>query len=176
MSCARRQAPRHGKRIPRIHQVDIHNSYHEYGDESIICEVVLSSDYDTKFIYFLSNHRIINRNTVDPIYHTNEIDLFGEFSGHYRIASNDYNECIKNIIQSNKELHLKNIKLKKYRILNMYMKNVPAEFPKYLSMLNIKITNIGIRDTIDNSFSTLNKINFLEMDLQPILVGFQIVR
>jgi len=58
----------------------------------------------------------------------------------------------------------------------MFMKNVPAELPKYLSVSNIKITNIGIRDTIDNGFSTLNKINFFEMDLQPILVGFQVVR
>ena len=58
----------------------------------------------------------------------------------------------------------------------MFMRNVPVEFPKYMNTLKIEIKNIGIRDTINGGFSTLNSINIPEINLQPILVGFQVVR
>jgi hypothetical protein len=157
-------------------RVDVYSSYHEYNDETVICEVVLKFNNDKRFVYFLSNHKAISQNTVDSTYHTEEIDLYGKFSGRYRIASSSYNEFIKNIIQSNKVLHLKNIALGKFKILNIFMKNIPVELPKYMNMLDIEITNIGIRDTADGSFSTLNSINIIEMSLEPILVGFRVVR
>ena len=157
-------------------RVDVYNSHREYSDESVICEVILKSDNNIKFIYFLSNHKAINKNTVDSIYRVEEIGLCSEFSGSYKIASNNYNECIKNIIQSNKILHLKDIDFDKFKILNMFMRNVPVEFPKYMNTLKIEIKNIGIRDTINGGFSTLNSINIPEINLQPILVGFQVVR
>ena len=43
-------------------------------------------------------------------------------------------------------------------------------------MLDIEIRNIGIRDSINGNLSTLNTINIPEMNLQPILVGFQVER
>jgi len=55
------------------------------------------------------------------------------------------------------------------------MKNVPVEFSNYKSSLVIEIKNIGVRDMANGSFSTLNKITFSEVNLQPILVGFQVV-
>jgi len=157
-------------------RVDIYNSHHEYINESIICEVNLNSDYDTKFIYFLSNNEVISNSIDDPVYSVNELSLSNDFSGHYKISSHNYNECIKNIIQSNKGLHISNIKLEKYRILNMFMKNIPVDFPNYPATSNIKITNIGVRETVNDGFSTLNKIIFTEMNINPILVGFQVVR
>jgi len=45
-----------------------------------------------------------------------------------------------------------------------------------MNTLKIEIKNIGIRDTINGGFSTLNSINIPEINLQPILVGFQVVR
>ena len=63
-----------------------------------------------------------------------------------------------------------------FSILNIFMKNIPVEFPKYIDMLDIEIRNIGIRDSINGNLSTLNTINIPEMNLQPILVGFQVER
>ena len=60
--------------------------------------------------------------------------------------------------------------------LNMFMKNVPVELPEYKDILDIEIKNIGIRDADNGSLSTLNSINVVGIDLQPILVGFKVVR
>lgn len=156
--------------------IDVYSSHHEYNSESVICEVILKSDNDTRFIYFLSNHKAISCNKVDPVYCVEEIGSYGKFSGSYKIAFNSYNECIKNIVQSNKLLHLKSIDSGEFSILNIFMKNIPVEFPKYIDMLDIEIRNIGIRDSINGNLSTLNTINIPEMNLQPILVGFQVER
>ena len=86
------------------------------------------------------------------------------------------NEFIKNIIQSNKLLHFKNVALEEFKVLNMFMKNVPVELPEYKDILDIEIKNIGIRDADNGSLSTLNSINVVGIDLQPILVGFKVVR
>ena len=155
--------------------VEVYSSFHEYGGDVVICEAVLKSNRDTKFVYFLSNNEFIDQNDINPVYRVEELDLYSKFSGCYRISSNNYNECIANIIQSNKEIHLKNIDSKKFKVLNMFMKNVPVEFSNYKSSLVIEIKNIGVRDMANGSFSTLNKITFSEVNLQPILVGFQVV-
>jgi len=155
--------------------VEVYSSFHEYSDEVIICEAILKSNCDTKFVYFLSNNEVVNKNDINPVYCVEELDLYSEFSGCYRISSNNYNECIANIIQANKELHLKNIDSKRSKVLNMFMKNIPVEFSKYKSLLIIEIKNIGVRDMANSSFSTLNKITFSGVNLQPVLVGFQVV-
>jgi hypothetical protein len=157
-------------------KVDIYNCYHEYIDKTVMCEIILKSNNDKRFVYFLSNHKVIIKKTITPIYHVEEIDLYGKFSGHYRIASNNYSEFIKNIIQSNKELHIKNLGLGEFKIINMFMKNVPVGLLKYINILDIEIKNIGIREISDGNLSTLSEIHMIEMNLKPILVGFKSIR
>ena len=154
--------------------VEIYDTYQEHDNEEVMCEVVLKSNNSTRYIYFLNYSKAIISNRINPEYCVEEIDLYSNFSGIYRIASNTYSKCIRNIIQSNKLLHLKNISSGGWSILNMFMKNVPVEFPKYINMLDIEIKNIGVRGVVDKSFSTLNVINIPEMNIQPISVGFQV--
>ena len=157
-------------------RVDIYSKYHEYVVESVICEVILKSDEYTKFIYFLSNHKPVKQDAVDNdnLYSIKEISSYGKFSGSYRISSNSYSEYITNIIQSNKLLHLKNLDSKRFKILNIFMKNVPVEFSEFTNTSDIEIKNIGIRDAINSDYSTLNSVKIAGIDIQPILIGFQV--
>ena len=157
-------------------RVDVYDYHHEYSDEIVMCEVVLKSNNSKRFVYFLNNHGAITKSAVEATYCAEEIELHGKFSGKYRISASNYNEFIKNIIQSNKLLHFKNVALEEFKVLNMFMKNVPVELPEYKDILDIEIKNIGIRDAGNGSLSTLNSINVVGIDLQPILVGFKVVR
>ena len=54
------------------------------------------------------------------------------------------------------------------------MKNVPVEFSEFTNTSDIEIKNIGIRDAINGDYSTLNSVKIAGIDIQPILIGFQV--
>ena len=164
------------KEISTNCRVDFYSNSHEYNDEEVMCECILKSDNNIRVIYFLSNNNSIRKNIDDSVYHVKEVSSYGEFSGQYSINSSNYNEFIKNIIQSNKEIHLKSFNSVKFKILNIFMKNIPIGLHKYINTLDIEIKNIGIRDAVDSGFSTLNEVSFFGVNVQPVLIGFQVVR
>ncbi len=157
-------------------RVDVYKTNQEYNKESIICDAILRSNNDIRYVYFVSNDRPVIKNKIDPKYVVEKIELYGEFSGYYRISASNYSEFIRNVIQSNKLLHIDNLDFTKYKILNMFMKSTPVELIKYNEKLDIEIKNIGIRFSSDGSLSTMNKVIFTGISLKPMFIGFQVLR
>jgi len=157
-------------------RVDTYSSYHEYDKDLVVCEAILSSNNDIKYLYFISNNKQIKKNKLDSKYGVYDLKLNGRFSGSCYILSSNYTEFIRNIIQANKILHVKNIGFSEYKILNIFMKNVPVELDNYQKSLGIKIDNTNIHELPDGNISTLSKISFNENDIDPLFVGFQVLK
>ena len=107
----------------------------------------------------ISNITILN-------YQTNN-----KFSGKAIIKAYSLKEFIGNIVDLNKKIHLDSVIKKKVKVINLYMKNIPALKEYNKNYIEIDIENVSIRNS-DIGLVTLNKVNFKDFAAAPMFISY----
>ena len=142
--------------------------------EEILCEAVISCEIGKCFIYFKKNPSGKKLGQADINYDVSEIEVYGNYSGNYKIRSDSYDHFIKNLIEANKRVHLQSSISKNLKVINMFMRNIPLFLDQNIEWSDLQIKNIGSRKSHDGSISTLNKVRVSRMF--DVHIGFNIIQ
>jgi hypothetical protein len=141
--------------------------------EEILCEAVISCEIGKCFIYFKKNASGKKLGQANINYNVMEIEVYGNYSGNYKIRSDSYGQFVKNLIEANKRVHLQSNIGKSLKVINMYMRNIPLFLDQNIEWSELQIKNIGLRKLSDGSISTLNKVRVSRTI--DVHIGFNII-